>query len=364
MDTVVLVAIIGGIASVAVAATPTLLQAVIDGRRRRKGHTISSQPPIARDRVARFFSILATGLIIIVGILVGALTVQTVVSERSIVDAMERNELLSRLYDVRIIESSVNELRDMLKQERIWPGLRYRDCEDCPELVLIPAGAFEMGSPDTEDGRLRNEGPQRTVDVSRMFWTGVYEVTNKEWSACVQGGDCRAISENSSSHKESHPVTNVSWHDAREYIEWISRTTGKKYRLLSEAEWEYVARASTSSPYQFGEIISTDQANFGRASVNMADSDGAIPVGSFPANRFGLHDVHGNAAEWVRDCWFDNHVDAPLDGVPRESTVCQFRVIRGGSWQDDGLKVRLASRGRAAPSLPSVHIGFRVARDA
>ena len=246
-------------------------------------------------------------------------------------------------------------------------GERFRDCPDCPELVVVPSGSFLMGSPSHEEGRDDDEGPVHRVRIGKPFAVGVYEVTFAEWDACVAGGGCVAHRPHDMGWgRGRRPMIQVSWDHAQLYIKWLSRRTGDRYRLLSESEWEYVARAGTTGPFHTGSTISTDQANYrgygvygsGRKGV---DRERTVLVGSFGANAFGLHEVHGNASEWVQDCWNESYAGAPGDGSAWESGDCSRRVLRGGSWLDIPGNIRSATRSRHA-THSSVYCGFRVAR--
>ncbi len=205
-------------------------------------------------------------------------------------------------------------------------------------MVSIPGDTFTMGSPANEAGRDSDE-TQRRVSVP-AFAAGKYEVTWAEWDRCVADGGCARLTADGFGGG-SRPVTNVSWTEAVAYAKWLSRKTGKTYRLLSEAEWEYAARAGTTTAYSFGNSISTAQANHNSAVGK------TTPVGQYPANAFGLHDMHGNVWEWVEDC-YDNS--------------CSDRVIRGGSWGSSSQSLRSASRGGIVPSGRSSVLGFRLAR--
>ena len=161
---------------------------------------------------------------------------------------------------------------------------------------------------------------------------------------------------------------NVSWNDAREYVRWLSRKTGNGYRLLSEAEWEFAARAGSTEPFHFGSTLLPQQASYDARVVYGSGGKGRSkgrtePVGSFPANAFGLHDVHGNVWEWVEDCWHDTYADAPSHGgVWTRGGDCEYRVLRGGSWVSPPQSLRSAVRGRSDPEARSYYQGFRVAR--
>ena len=175
------------------------------------------------------------------------------------------------------------------------PGARLRDCEACPELVVVPPGSFTMGSPDSEWGRFNNEGPQRRVTITEPFAVGVYEVTFGEWDACVSAGGCNGYQPHGEGWgRGGRPVINVSWGDARAYVKWLSQQTGNHYRLLSESEWEYVARAGTMEPFHTNATISADQANYDSSYTYGSGQKGqyrgrTVQVGTFSPNAFGLH---------------------------------------------------------------------------
>ena len=257
------------------------------------------------------------------------------------------------------------------KRAAMRPGRVFRDCPECPELVVVPAGSFTMGSPSSEEGREDVEGPQHRVTIPEPFAVGKYEVTFAEWDACVAAGGCNGHrSDDKSWGRGRRPVINVSWEDAKAYVAWLSRKTGEDYRLLSEAEWEYAARAGTTGPFHFGSTISTDRANY-HGGFNFTYGSGregvyrkkTIPVGSFPANGFGLHDVHGNVYEWVEDCWHDSYAGAPRDGRAWVTGGdCVRRVLRGGDWDDLPWSLRSAHRFRSPSGSRYVNRGFRIAR--
>ena len=211
-------------------------------------------------------------------------------------------------------------------------GEVFRDCAICPEMVVVPAGTFMMGSPESEERRWSDEGPRHVVTIESPFAVGVFEVTFAEWDACVEGGGCggyRPVDEGWG--REDRPVINVSWQDAQEFARWLSRETGELYRLLSEAEWEYVARAGTRTARYWGESEAEQCAyTNGRDATNRAQrgggwaivecSDGyaeTAPVGMFGANRYGLYDTLGNVWEWTEDCWHRSYVGAPRDAGVR-----------------------------------------------
>ena len=213
------------------------------------------------------------------------------------------------------------------RRQRAWtPGTKLRDCPECPEMVVAPGGKF-----------------------GRPFAVGVYEVTFGEWDACVLGRGCIGYQHMDEGWgRGRRPVINVFWDDAKSYVRWLSRKTGKEYRLLSEAEWEYVARAGTTTEYWWGNDIGRNRANF---ASDCGDSYRyTAPVGSFPANPFGLHDVYGNVWEWVEDC------------LDRNCSRRHVRVRRGGSWSGGlgYLRSAIVYRGMAGYRGPDA--GFRVAR--
>ena len=250
-----------------------------------------------------------------------------------------------------------------LAPARSRAGEVFRDCPSCPEMVVIPAGTFRMGSPASEKGRRDNEGLQHPVTVS-SFALGATEVTFDEWAACVRGGGwCRGYRLGDASWgRGARPVINVDWEDAQAYVLWLSRETGESYRLPSEAEWEYAARAGTTTPFHTGATISRDQANYGRS---VRDGGRTTPVGTFAPNAFGLYDMHGNVQEWVEDCWHDNYRGAPADGSVRRvrrGGNCDRRVLRGGSWYSNPLHIRSAARNSYSAGDRYIFAGFRVAR--
>ena len=224
-------------------------------------------------------------------------------------------------------------------------------------MVVLPAGSFMMGSPESEEGRHANEGPAHRVEIGEPFAVGAYEVTFEEWDACVVAGGCAGYRPADRGWgRGKRPVIHVSWEDAQEYVEWLRGKTGEGYRLLSEAEWEYAARAGSQTRYSFGDEITESDANYG---MNMGKTQ---PVGSYGANGYGLYDMHGNAWEWVQDCWNDNYEGAPTDGDAWKSGNCGHRVLRGGTWNYSPWFLRSVLRGGGYTSSRGDDYGFRVAR--
>lgn len=266
------------------------------------------------------------------------------------------------------------------------PGQTFQDCESCPLMVVVPSGNFTMGSPDGEDGRYRLEGPQHTVAIASPFAVGVHEVTFEEWDACVRAGGCGGYSPGDEGWgRGRRPVINVSWEDANGFVAWLSRETGEDYRLPTEAEWEYVARAGTDAARHWGEDASEQcryangldqdlaRTDEGRAWMQeysrlnpapCADGHGrTAPVGSYPANAFGLYDVMGNVNEWTQDCWNNSHSGAAGDGSARQSGDCASRALRGGGWMGGSRVLRSAFRLGYPAGNRYFLVGFRVARD-
>ncbi len=256
-------------------------------------------------------------------------------------------------------------------------GEVFRDCEVCPEMVVVPPGSFMMGSPASEEGRWGDEGPQHRVTIDYRFAVGVYEVTFEEWDACVLGGGCGGLeADDVGWGRGRRPVINVHWADAWAYADWLTERTGEEYRLLTEAEWEYVARAGTSTPRYWGEsaqqqcqyangydAVGHAEHGFDRDLVGCRDRQAnTAPVGSYRANSFGLYDVSGNVWEWVDDCWNGDYEGAPTDGRSWYEGDCSRRVLRGGSWGSAPRTLRSAFRDWNSAGSRNYVIGFRVAR--
>ena len=238
-------------------------------------------------------------------------------------------------------------------------GRRFKDCADCPEMVVVPSGSFTMGSPS--DKGADDERPQHVVHIDYRFAVGVYEVTFSEWDACVNLGGCGGyIPYDRGWGRGNRPVMNVSWDDAKSYVRWLSQKTGHRYGLLSESEWEYVARAGTTTVYSWGDNIGGNRANCDGCGSRW-DDDRTAPVGSFSANGWGVHDMHGNVWEWVEDCYNASYEGAPTDGTAWASGDCGRRVLRGGSWNSfrGSCVLRIAS---GIPPAPVLTYGFRIVR--
>jgi formylglycine-generating enzyme required for sulfatase activity len=254
-------------------------------------------------------------------------------------------------------------------QEReIQPKATFKECEMCPEMVVVPSGSFTMGSP--EGGA--SEEPQHLVKFEGAFAVGKYAVTFAEWGACIEAGGCNGYRPHDRGWgRGDRPVIEVSWEDAQAYVKWLSGRTGKTYRLLSEAEREYVARAGTKTRFWWGPSISTQQANYDGNSTTYGGPKGVyrgrtMPVYAFEPNPWGLFQVHGNVLEWTADCWHGGYSGAPGDGSPwtvdQRSGRCDNRVLRGGSWFHGPGYLRAAARFEAAFNDRERPYSFRVAR--
>ena len=284
------------------------------------------------------------------------------------------------------------------------PGEVFRDCGGCPEMVVLPVGEFMMGSPEDEEGRYDDEGPRHRVVIGKRFALGRYEVTVGEFRRFVEATGYETLAERDGAVGcrtlepetrndwgwtagrswrslewevgEDQPVVCVSLGDAKSYVAWLSRRAGAAYRLPSEAEWEYAARAGSGTRYHFGDDEAdlclygnvADETEFPNGDVwtnPAACSDGAVypaDVGGYRPNGFGLHDMHGNAREWVDDCLNDGYAGAPSDGGAWLSGNCFSRVVRGGSWDYIPRGLRSAKRNWNAAGNRYNNLGFRVAR--
>jgi formylglycine-generating enzyme required for sulfatase activity len=243
----------------------------------------------------------------------------------------------------------------------------FKECEKCPEMIVVPAGSFTMGSPSNEPERGDGEAQVRAT-IAKPFAVGRFAVTFDEWDACVADGGCYRYYKPSDEGwgRGRRPVINVSWDDAHEYLAWLYGKTGKFYRLLSEVEREYVTRAGTTTPFWWGSSIAPDQANYKGTSTYNGGSKGAyrkqtVPVDSFAPNPWGLYNVHGNVWEWTEDCWNESNSDNEGDSTARLVGDCTRRVLRGGSWSDDPTNLRAARR-RYRMVIGESQSGFRVAR--
>ena len=255
----------------------------------------------------------------------------------------------------------------------------FRDCSDCPLMRVIPAGSFVMGSPPTEAGRLPAEGPQHKVALGRPFAMGVYDVTRTEFARFVaatgyRNDDARCdwrdpkVRGRRLDQTANDPVVCVSWADATAYARWLTLKTGKSYRLPSEGEWEYAARAGTRGARPWGDAPSRNFANYGAETCCAPFAAGrdrwlyTSPVGSFPPNAFGLRDMLGNVWQRTEDCAHDDYSGAPSDGAPWTGGDCSHRMVRGSGWFHPPDLLRSAARAADPADFRVNDIGFRVAR--
>ncbi|MGP0094983.1 MAG: SUMF1/EgtB/PvdO family nonheme iron enzyme [Xanthobacteraceae bacterium] len=248
------------------------------------------------------------------------------------------------------------------------PKDAFKECDKCPEMAVVPAATFLMGSPPNEAGRASDENPQHSVTFAHPFAVGRFAVTFDEWDTCVVEGGCNGYEPSDQNWgRDTRPVIWVGWDDAKSYVKWLSRKTGKAYRLLSEAEWEYMARAGTTTPFWWGNTISTQQANYNGHYAYGTATKGefrqkTLPVKSFEPNPWGFYQVVGNVSEWVEDCYHDSYVGAPTDGSAWTSGSCSERVLRDGAWSSVPARQRLAARVELGPNYRTYGSGLRVAR--
>lgn len=294
--------------------------------------------------------------------------------------------------------------------DRIKPGAELRDCDDCPHMVVLPAGNFMMGSPQSEVGRLAHEGPLHGVTIAHPFAVSKFEITVGQYaefiarSGHVSGNKCTVWTgvrpgetlagknwqDPNFTQTPNDPVVCVTWNDAQAFVRWLTEKTGARYRLLSEAEWEYAARAGTTTRYSFGDDETficnfanvpdqSAKAAIGENVWKYADCDDGFgfataPVGTFRPNAFGLYDMHGNVWEWTEDCYVANFDGAPRDGSAWITAPCKSRVVKGASLSAPIQHARSASRYRGVIEIPNsseadasfyhnFNLGFRIARD-
>jgi formylglycine-generating enzyme required for sulfatase activity len=227
-------------------------------------------------------------------------------------------------------------------------------------MIVLAPGSFMMGAAATEKDPFRNSSPQHQVTIQNALAVAKFDVTFDEWDACVSVGACYDVTDGGMG-RGNKPVINVTWNDAQQYVRWLSAMTGAQYRLATEAEWEYAARAGTTTAYYWGDSIGTGNANCGGCGSKW-DSRDTSPVGSFAPNSFGLYDMLGNVWQWVEDCYHDNYKGAPIDGSAWVMRSCSRHVVRGGSWSDSPQELHSAVRNAVAPDARVVDLSFRVAR--
>ncbi len=269
----------------------------------------------------------------------------------------------------------LNPPSDAAQPSTLKPFQTFSDCEKCPQMVLIPPGKFLMGSPDDEPDHEKEESPQRQVTIAKAFGVGRFEITVGQFGEFLAGTNydigtkCSqwnqkaqryVATEGSNFFKpgfdrtNNHPATCISWADAKAYTEWLSQQTGQTYRLLTEAEWEYAARAGATTAFVSGDILDSDKVNFG--------GKGQARVGQYQPNAFNLYDMQGNVWEWTQDCYTNTYDNAPIDGSAVETPGCE-RTYRGGAWANEAKDTRFATRGTNAEDKRVNIFGMRVARE-
>ena len=237
-------------------------------------------------------------------------------------------------------------------------GDTFHDCADCPEMVVIPHGSFEMG--DLSGGGLERESPVHTVIISKPLAVGKFEISFAEWDLCVDAGGCSYRPDDLNWGRGKRAIGDVSWNDVKEYTVWLSCITEANYRLPSEAEWEYIARAGTRTNYPWGEEIGSGNALCLHCGGSFPQAN---PVGQFKANKFGIFDTVGSVAEWVEDCLNNSYKGAPTDGSVWAEGNCYFRITRGGGWYGQAKFLTSSYRNYKTVDAREDIRGFRVVRD-
>ncbi len=261
---------------------------------------------------------------------------------------------------------------EAIDQLTLRPGKTFRDCADCPTMMVVPSGSFWQGSEESAPLALKKEKPRRMVTFAEPFAVGVFEITLQQWDQCVEAGGCTTRPRDNGWGRASRPVIMVSWNDAQEYVTWLSKKTGQSYRLPSESEWEYFARAGEESDWlggdpsricEFGNIAGSETGfRWQHESCKDAAVMETLPVGSFKSNNFGIYDVIGNVAEWTLDCMNLSYLDGPADGSAWNRGICSSRMTRGGSWFTGTKEIRLPARFNLKTGDRNDFTGFRVVR--
>jgi formylglycine-generating enzyme required for sulfatase activity len=287
--------------------------------------------------------------------------------EAHIADLKARSAAIAAVARARLDALSPEARRAAAPEAWRVPGAiaSFRDCSGCPQMVVVPAGEFTMGSSSSDlAGATRHR-----VTIAAPFAVSKFEITFDQWDMCLREGGCGGYRPSDQGWgRGDRPVIDVSWENAHAYVDWLGRKTGKRYRLLSESEWEYAARAGTTTAFPVGDRLSPREANYDGSSDGSGPSgmnrQRTLPVGRFAPNRFGLYDMLGNVTEWVEDCWHDDFTAAsPTDGSAWIEAGCRGGVLRGGSWEDSESELRSAARTGEFKDRSSYADGIRVARD-
>ena len=270
--------------------------------------------------------------------------------------------LVALVFAVSVVAGGTAQAKDLK------PGTTFKDCDVCPTMVVIPPGTFIMGD---DDGH-RRELPAHAVAISKPFAIGIYEISFDEFDACHAAGGCSRKPHDHKWGRGKQPVINITIADVDEYLKWLSDKTGQTYRLPSEAEWEYAARAGTNTEYFWGDEHGKNNANCLDCGSPWSAPEGRIgttkdtraaPVGSFKPNAFGVYDMHGNVYEWTADCWTNNYIGAPNDGSVVTGGDCKRRAARSGSWYYVHRSSRSAWRFPWKVNDKSYSMGMRIARE-
>lgn len=247
---------------------------------------------------------------------------------------------------------------DSIQALNLSPGDTFRDCDNCPEMVVIPSGSFKMG--DLVGDGLDREKPVHRVTIEKPFAIGKFEVTFQQWDACLDAGGCTYRPDDLNWGRGNRALGDVTWKDANDYVNWLSCFTGARYRLPNEAEWEYMARAGSATKFPWGNEI-------GEAKARCLSCEGGLPqpieVGNFAPNDFGVYDTVGSVGEWVEDCLNNDYSGAPANGSAWVSGQCYYRIVRGGGWYGDAKFLTSSYRNYKNVDARDDTFGIRVARD-
>lgn len=271
------------------------------------------------------------------------------------------SENVRSAYEEYLAYFTVHANEALERLDTILPKDIFRDCVGCPDMIAVPAGSYQMGS----DFGAADELPIHEVSIDKSFAVGIFELSFAEWDACVLRGSCSDSVFDNGWGRNQRPVINVTWDQAQTYVGWLSSETGESYRLLTESEWEYVARADSNGEYWWGDFFQVDMAVC-EGCLNDWANESTKEVGAYRANSFGLYDIAGNVSEWVQDCWHSDYESAPSNAdvwLAESAGDCAKAPIRGGSWLSNTEYMRAAKRAQFDRNSASMSIGFRVARD-